>query len=186
MSFFISRDKRMRWRPRSGGARPPGIRPNVTGTQSQANPPSRESANSRRSSGPTGPESPAVESIIAGVAMPEEIGRVLREVGNQFGLAPASLIGGVFSVLGAAVGNGAILETSFFPAPVNSSLHCLLFDQEGNAAERSVQALIQPLRDVQDQKLTTLMQAGAKKVHEQIHRVERERESFFGEGFTAP
>jgi len=119
-------------------------------------------------------------SIVAGVQLPEEVERALTEVGNQFGLVPTCLVGGVFSVLGAAVGNGAILETSFFPAPVNSSLHCLLFDKEGNAAERSVQALIQPLRDIQDQKLTTLMQAGAKNVHEQIHRVERERESFFG------
>src|SRR2546425_6523315 len=129
MSFFISRDKRMRWRPQSGGARPPSNRPNVTGTQSQANPPSRESANSRRSSDATGPESPAAESVIAGVAMPEEIGRVLRKIGNQFGLAPASLVGGVFSVLGGAV--EAVLETRFFPAPVNSSLHFLLFDKDG-------------------------------------------------------
>src|SRR6266849_9796868 len=157
MSFFISRDKRMRWRPQSGASS--RNRSNVTGTQSQANPPSRESANLRRTSALTGPKSPAAESIIAGIEMPEEIGRVLREVSNQFGLAPASLVGGVFSVLGGAV--GAVLETRFFPAPINSSLHFLLFDKDGNAGERAVQALIQALRDIQDQRLLTLVQTGA-------------------------
>jgi len=110
--------------------------------------------------------------------MPEEAGRVLREVGNQFGLAPASLVGGVFSVLGGAV--GAVLQTRFFPAPINSSLHFLLIDKDGNAGERAVQALIQALRDIQDQRLLTLVQTGAKNVQQQIQRVEREREAFFG------
>src|SRR6266481_1922847 len=100
MSFFISRDKRMRWRPQSGAAS--RNRSNVTGTQSQANPPSRESANSRRTNALTGPKSPAAESIIAGVEMPEEIWRVFREIGYQIGLAPASLVRGVFSVIGGA------------------------------------------------------------------------------------
>ncbi len=111
MSFFISRDKRMRWRPKSGTTRSPIIQSQVDAVPLQEQATSKVSDQGREFSTP--------RRIIAGVQLPEEIGRALTEVGNQFGLVPTCLVGGVFSVLGAAVGNGAILETSFFPAPVD-------------------------------------------------------------------
>jgi len=108
--------------------------------------------------------------------LPREPQHIVCQLSARFQLSPAA----VLAVAGAAIGTSAVLETALFPAPISPSLACALFDEEADRMEWAVEAITQPLRDEQDKNLRRLGDVGAKELVNQIQKVARDREAFFG------
>src|SRR5207253_2936395 len=67
-----------------------------------------------------------------------------------------------------------------FPAPITASFQSALCAEEVDRLEWSVAGITQPLHELQDKQMRRLGQLGFNGLLEQIERVERERNAFFG------
>src|SRR5260370_25724828 len=98
---------------------------------------------------------------------------------HVFETVGSHLVGAVLSVLGVAIGKGAILQADFWSTPINPALGFALCSDQGEVIEEAYQALSQSLRDEGDKKLSR-MGEGAKDIQAQIREVDSERRAFFG------
>jgi hypothetical protein len=126
----------------------------------------------RVSSARTGPEFSNRINQLSRIELPGDLSHLFHAVGSH-------LVGAVLSVLGVAIGKGAILQADFWPTPINPGLGFALCTDQSEAIEGACQAITQSLRDEGDKKLSR-MGEGAKDIQEQIRAVESERRAFFG------
>ena len=170
LCYFLVRFPSMRWRPRKPTVlryRPArwGQAGQQLRSRAEAGAPARDIGTSipksgdaqgngesgRRVASPAskerfGLESSAIRNSLRELELPSEFKRLLTQVGNHYELSPASLLGGTLSVSGVAIGNGVVLETPFWPSPVNASLACAICGDRTEPIEGAFQALTQALR----------------------------------------
>jgi len=111
--------------------------------------------------------------------LPPEFKQFLTQVGANFGIAPALLLGGTLVNSGVAIGNGVVLQTSLWPSPINASLGFALAADPTEPIEAAFEALSQALRDEADQRLSG-MAGGVKEIEQQIRNLEADRRAYFG------
>ena len=110
--------------------------------------------------------------------LPAELSETLNEFSTRLGVHPTALLGPVFTVAGVPLGN-TVLETDLFPVPINACLECLIVEDNDPEVERLVQALVQPLRDEQDQRISAAGHRRSRQIRAEVRALENERESFF-------
>ena len=112
--------------------------------------------------------------------LPGERHHIVFQMSSGFDVSVST----VLAVIGAAIGTGAVLETSLFPAPISASLNCALCDEVGDRIKLAAEAITQPLRDEQDKNLRRLGEVGAKAVRDQIRKVATDREAYFDDSIV--
>ncbi len=70
---------------------------------------------------PTDTPSSAFGNPLEECQLPTEFKQFLTQVGANFGIAPALLLGGTLVNSGVAIGNGVVLQTPLWPSPINAS-----------------------------------------------------------------
>ena len=186
MSFWASPNKGIRWRQqkraRNGEIRPIEVAGTYEATEHLAANVSRDQCSAvapeaLRSDARTGTGSEK-RTCLPGIQLPQQLEELLCQGTHRFGVAALCLLTMLLVVIGAALGSGVVLETPLWPSPVNSSLVCALLDEE-RRLRRIIDTLINPLRDLQDERLTKLGNVGPKGVEQQIRDLKGQRESYF-------
>ncbi len=111
--------------------------------------------------------------------LPKQIQNPLLELSRRIGFSTSSLLAPMFTVAGAGLGNGFVLETELFPGSLNACLDCgLIGDTMG--AEWVAELITQPLREEQDRRIAASANTTAKVLRKRIRDIEAEKERFFG------
>ena len=106
--------------------------------------------------------------------LPQKLEEYLIQLSDRFEVSPLAVLLVTVIIVAAALGGGVVLVTTLWPSPITGSLDCALWDDQGRIRP-VLDALAQPLRDAQDQRLSKLGDAGAKGIHQQIRDLEDQR-----------